>query len=248
MAIGPVLQEARQKKKLTTSQVAELTRMKVQIVEDLEHDDFHRIAAIIYGKGFIKLFAECVGLDPVPLIADYLRTVQGGGREEPARSEPASAGRDRAPAPVEALAAEPEAEPEDLFAFASSHRKRITPATPHFRAAEASMPASPPAGTPFRGPKHRTHSERESFSLAAVKMRNAIRDRAVILLEAVKDRLASIKWSDRFLKILGIVLASIALILVLTAVVRHLAARSGSRPLSDHELILFTQPPEPYVD
>jgi cytoskeletal protein RodZ len=80
MAIGPTLQDARLKKQLTTSQVAEITRMKVQIVDDLEHDDFHRIAATIYGKGFIKLFAECVDLDPKQLIADYMRSVKGEGR------------------------------------------------------------------------------------------------------------------------------------------------------------------------
>ena len=35
------------------------------------------MAATIYGKGFIRLFAECVGLDPKPLVADYVRSVEG---------------------------------------------------------------------------------------------------------------------------------------------------------------------------
>lgn len=253
MAIGPILQEARQKKKLTASQVAELTRMKVQIVDDLEHDDFHRLAATIYGKGFIRLFAECVGLDPAPLIADYMRTVQGGGRVPAAPVAPAApavAARTGGPGPAETHPPEPEpeTEPEDLFAFASSHRKRITPAAPNVRAAEAAMSASPSAGTAPRVPKHRTRSERESFPLVAARLLTGLRARGAILTEAVKDRLAAIKWSDRFLKILGIALAAIALILVLVTVVRHLAARSGSRPPADHELILFTPLPEPYVD
>ena len=46
--------------------------MKVQIVEALEQEDFAKIAAPIYAKGFIKLYAEYVGLDPKPLIDEYI--------------------------------------------------------------------------------------------------------------------------------------------------------------------------------
>jgi CheY-like chemotaxis protein len=38
--------------------IAEATRMMVQVVEELEREDFRRIAAPIYGRGFIKLYAK----------------------------------------------------------------------------------------------------------------------------------------------------------------------------------------------
>lgn len=72
MALGEKLRNARLNAKLTTAQVAAATRMKVQIIEDIEREDFRRIAAPIYGKGFIRLFAEKVGLDPVPLVEEYM--------------------------------------------------------------------------------------------------------------------------------------------------------------------------------
>jgi transcriptional regulator with XRE-family HTH domain len=72
MGLGQTLREARQKHNLTASQVAAGTRMKVQIVEDLEREEFAKIAAPIYGKGFIKLYAEYVGLDAKPLIEEYV--------------------------------------------------------------------------------------------------------------------------------------------------------------------------------
>lgn len=72
MALGEQLRNAREEKNLTASEVAAATRMMVQIVEELEREDFHRFAAPIYGKGFIKLYAEFVGLDPRPLIDEYL--------------------------------------------------------------------------------------------------------------------------------------------------------------------------------
>ena len=71
MSLGSILKEARERKGLTVAQVAEQTRMIHQLVEDLERDDFHRITAAIYGRGFIKLFAECVGEEPGPLVQEF---------------------------------------------------------------------------------------------------------------------------------------------------------------------------------
>lgn len=77
MALGEILRDARSRKGWSTAQVAEATRMMVQIVEELEHEDFRRIAAPIYGRGFIKLYAEHVGLDPEPLIQEFIEIYTG---------------------------------------------------------------------------------------------------------------------------------------------------------------------------
>ena len=42
MSLGDTLRRAREEKKLTTSQVAETTRMLSQVVEDLEREDYRR--------------------------------------------------------------------------------------------------------------------------------------------------------------------------------------------------------------
>ncbi|MDA0990496.1 MAG: helix-turn-helix transcriptional regulator, partial [Verrucomicrobia bacterium] len=72
MALGSQLHEARRKRNLTASEVAAGTRVKVQFIEALENEDFDKFPAPIYGKGFIKLYAEYVGLDPRPLIDEYI--------------------------------------------------------------------------------------------------------------------------------------------------------------------------------
>lgn len=77
MALGEKLRNTRLKRNLTTSQVAAATRMKVQMVEDLEREDFSHIAAPIYGKGFIRMYAQHIGLDPAPLIDEYLERTTG---------------------------------------------------------------------------------------------------------------------------------------------------------------------------
>ena len=76
-SFGETLRAAREAKGLTTSQIASNTRMLVQIVEEMENEDFHRIAAPIYGRGFVKLYAECVDLDPLPLVKEFMDIYEG---------------------------------------------------------------------------------------------------------------------------------------------------------------------------
>lgn len=248
MAIGPTLQDARLKKQLTTSQVAEMTRMKVQIVDDLEHDDFHRIAATIYGKGFIKLFAECVDLDPKPLIADYVRTLNGESEEDDTPPAAATAVDPDPPPPAPSAPAEnPPA--ADLFEFASSRRRRITPVHAPRPAAEPRTSPPPPVPESKAAPgRHHTRSVNRPFAATIRSLLQPLLDRGIILVEILKTRLANFKWSDRMLKSVGIVLAVLMLLLVLVAVIRSFTNRVGPRPPADHELMLFIPPPEPYVE
>ena len=83
-SFGETLRAAREAKGLTCSQVAAQTHMLVQIVEEMEREDFHRIPAPIYGRGFVRLFADCVGLDPVPLVREFMDIYNG--RRKPAPS------------------------------------------------------------------------------------------------------------------------------------------------------------------
>lgn len=76
-SFGETLRNAREAKGLTCSQVAKQTHMLVQTVEEMEKEDFHRIPAPIYGRGFVRLFAECVGLDPLPLVREFMDIYEG---------------------------------------------------------------------------------------------------------------------------------------------------------------------------
>ncbi|MBO7685605.1 MAG: helix-turn-helix domain-containing protein [Kiritimatiellae bacterium] len=76
-SFGETLRAAREAKGLSCSQVAAQTHMLVQIVEEMEREDFHRIPAPIYGRGFVRLFVDCVGLDPVPLVREFMEIYEG---------------------------------------------------------------------------------------------------------------------------------------------------------------------------
>ncbi len=68
-SVGQILREAREAKGLTVAQAAEGTRSKSQTILALEQDDFSKFPAPIYTRGFIKLYAEFLGLDAPGLIS-----------------------------------------------------------------------------------------------------------------------------------------------------------------------------------
>lgn len=74
---GKTLREAREAKGYSVSQLAEMTHILAQIIENLEREDFTKIVAPIYGRGFVKLYCEHVGLEPKPLIDEFMAIYNG---------------------------------------------------------------------------------------------------------------------------------------------------------------------------
>lgn len=123
---GRTLRAAREAKGYTVAQIAETTHMAHSTVEELEREDFTRIAAPIYGRGFVRLYCEAVGLDPKPLIAEFMDIYNGnrdlGIKERPVKQpEPTSTAEEPPPPAAEPPETaveppEPTAAPEpDLF-------------------------------------------------------------------------------------------------------------------------------------
>lgn len=84
---GETIRKAREAKGLTTSQVADRTRILVQTIEAMEREDFKRIPAAIYGRGFVRHIAEVLEIDPKPLVAEFMEIYEG--RKPPASAIPA---------------------------------------------------------------------------------------------------------------------------------------------------------------
>ena len=80
-SIGDLLREARHGKKATLEDVSRTTRINVEILEKLEAGEFDQLAAPAYTKGFLKLYAEYLGLDSQAIVQAYLHS-QGGLRRE----------------------------------------------------------------------------------------------------------------------------------------------------------------------
>ena len=85
-SIGQMLKAARERRQISIADVVAATKMTSTFVKAIEADDFGALVAPIYARGFIKLYAECVGLDPTPLLKQF----GADGRAAPALSPPPS--------------------------------------------------------------------------------------------------------------------------------------------------------------
>ena len=103
---GKTLREAREAKGLGIDDIAKATHMMARQIDALEHEDFSSFAAPIYGRGFVKLYCEAVGLDPKIMVAEFM-DIFNGNREPTIRvrvetpAEPVRADEAQAPTAAE---------------------------------------------------------------------------------------------------------------------------------------------------
>ncbi len=66
--VGEKLKAAREARKMSVDDVAAATRIRTDYIRAMDDGQFHRLPASIYARGFVKIYAECVGLDAVELL------------------------------------------------------------------------------------------------------------------------------------------------------------------------------------
>jgi cytoskeletal protein RodZ len=74
MSIGATLAAARRRAGLTVSEVSDRTRVRENIIEGIEHDDYAACGGDFYARGHIRAIAQAVGEDPAPLVEEYDET------------------------------------------------------------------------------------------------------------------------------------------------------------------------------
>ena len=86
--LGQKLKAARVKKGATASEAAAATRIKVQHIEAMKRDDFSPMPAAAYAKGFIRLYADYLGLPSEPLVDEYVQLHAPGAHKPVLDEEP----------------------------------------------------------------------------------------------------------------------------------------------------------------
>jgi cytoskeletal protein RodZ len=77
LSIGATLAAARAAAGLTVDDVAAATRIRGQLIRQLEHDEFAGCGGAVYARGHIRSIASVVGVDGEPLVAEF-NSLQGG--------------------------------------------------------------------------------------------------------------------------------------------------------------------------
>lgn len=266
--VGQILRETREKKGLTVAQAVEGTRSKSQFIQALEEDDFSRFPAPIYARGFIKIYAEFLGLVPSELISLYQASHPEG---DPAR-RPGSMRRNGPPPdepvldapPPELPAPPPPPEPPAPpplppppapaapAVFSPPPRSDLrAPELPFDRAPAAPPPAPPPppvrpahllrrAAAPSSDP-----GDELSIQLRPAARSAAARARAASLLAAARAGAGRIPWVRLGWGLAFVGGLILALWLALT-VIRGCVNRQGALPVAAPETPFHPLPvPEP---
>ena len=69
--IGSSLREARERRNLSYGQVEAETAIRTRYIRALEDEDFHILPGPTYTKGFLRAYAEYLGLDGQPFVDEF---------------------------------------------------------------------------------------------------------------------------------------------------------------------------------
>jgi hypothetical protein len=96
--IGSTLREARLRQQLDFPELEERTKIRPKYLRALEDEQFEILPAPTYVRGFLRSYAEALGLDGQPFVDEYNSRFTVGEDDAPlrARSAPVQ-GRDRRP-------------------------------------------------------------------------------------------------------------------------------------------------------
>lgn len=70
---GPVIKILREERKLTIRNIADMTKLGSRFIEFIEDENFQKLPARPYLRGFLILYAKALGYDPDRVVGDYLK-------------------------------------------------------------------------------------------------------------------------------------------------------------------------------
>ncbi|CAB4746998.1 MAG: hypothetical protein F2701_03650 [Actinobacteria bacterium] len=71
MSVGDTVKSARMALNLSTADLAASTKIRESMLVALEADDFDSFGGAVYVRGHLKVLANCLGLDPEGLAAEF---------------------------------------------------------------------------------------------------------------------------------------------------------------------------------
>ena len=73
---GKTLKQVRERMGVELQTVSKETKINIKILEWIEEETFEKLPALVYLKGFLKSYAQSLGLDPQKVTEEYIRFVE----------------------------------------------------------------------------------------------------------------------------------------------------------------------------
>jgi cytoskeletal protein RodZ len=81
-SLGELLQAERQARGITLEQISADTRISMDMLRAIEHGNIEQLPAPVLTKGFLKAYAEKIGLDPEGVIVEYQNLIEQAGDQQ----------------------------------------------------------------------------------------------------------------------------------------------------------------------
>ncbi len=73
---GETLRQIREKMGVELQVISTETKISMKVLERIEEEAFEKLPAMVYLKGFLKGYAQSLGLDPQKVIEEYLQSME----------------------------------------------------------------------------------------------------------------------------------------------------------------------------
>ncbi len=97
-SFGETLRRERELRQISLREIAEATKINLRYLDALERDDFRHLPGGVFNKGFVRAYAQFIGIDPESMVTAYL---EEDGRQQAHASRTGGA----TPPPPETVAA-----------------------------------------------------------------------------------------------------------------------------------------------
>ena len=87
-SFGETLRRERELRQISLREISEATKINLRYLDALERDDFRHLPGGVFNKGFVRAYAQFIGIDPETMVTAYL---EEDGRQQ-ARSARVGAG------------------------------------------------------------------------------------------------------------------------------------------------------------
>jgi len=71
-SFGETLKRERELRQISLREIAEATKINLRYLDALERDDFRHLPGGVFNKGFVRAYAQFIGIDPESMVTAYL--------------------------------------------------------------------------------------------------------------------------------------------------------------------------------
>jgi cytoskeletal protein RodZ len=71
-SFGETLRRERELRQISLREISEATKINLRYLDALERDDFRHLPGGVFNKGFVRAYAQYIGIDPDGMVDAYL--------------------------------------------------------------------------------------------------------------------------------------------------------------------------------